>query len=32
VASVLGITVQAVKSRIFRAREMLLESVSELLP
>jgi len=32
VAAVLGITVQAVKSRIFRAREMLLESLSELLP
>jgi len=32
VASVLGITVQAVKSRIFRAREMLMESLSELLP
>jgi RNA polymerase sigma-70 factor (ECF subfamily) len=32
VASVLGITVQAVKSRIFRARETLLESLSEVLP
>lgn len=32
VASVLGITVQAVKSRIFRAREMLLESLSEVIP
>ena len=32
VASVLGITVQAVKSRIFRAREMLMESLSGLLP
>lgn len=32
VAAVLGITVQAVKSRIFRAREMLVESLSELLP
>jgi RNA polymerase sigma-70 factor (ECF subfamily) len=32
VAAVLGITVQAVKSRIFRAREMLMESLSELLP
>jgi RNA polymerase sigma-70 factor (ECF subfamily) len=32
VASVLGVTVQAVKSRIFRAREMLVESLSELLP
>ncbi|MBI5577159.1 MAG: RNA polymerase sigma factor [Deltaproteobacteria bacterium] len=32
VASVLGITVQAVKSRIFRAREMLMESLGELLP
>ncbi|PWB66230.1 MAG: hypothetical protein C3F14_04500 [Deltaproteobacteria bacterium] len=32
VASVLGVTVQAVKSRIFRAREMLMESLSELLP
>jgi RNA polymerase sigma-70 factor (ECF subfamily) len=31
-AAVLGITVQAVKSRIFRAREMLMESLSELLP
>lgn len=32
VAAVLGISVQAVKSRIFRAREMLMESLSELLP
>jgi RNA polymerase sigma-70 factor (ECF subfamily) len=32
VAAVLGVTVQAVKSRIFRAREMLMESLSELLP
>lgn len=32
VASVLGITVQAVKSRIFRAREMLMESLAEILP
>ncbi len=32
VASVLGITVQAVKSRIFRAREMLLDSLGEILP
>ena len=32
VASVLGITVQAVKSRIFRAREMLMESLSRVLP
>jgi RNA polymerase sigma-70 factor (ECF subfamily) len=32
VASVLGITVQAVKSRIFRAREMLMESLSGVLP
>jgi RNA polymerase sigma-70 factor (ECF subfamily) len=32
VAAVLGITVQAVKSRIFRAREMLMESLSGLLP
>jgi RNA polymerase sigma-70 factor (ECF subfamily) len=32
VASVLGVTVQAVKSRIFRAREMLMESLSDLLP
>lgn len=32
VAAVLGITVQAVKSRIFRAREMLVESLSGLLP
>ena len=31
VASVLGITVQAVKSRIFRAREMLLASLGEIL-
>jgi len=31
VAAVLGVTVQAVKSRIFRAREMLLESLSGLL-
>ena len=32
VAAVLGITVQAVKSRIFRAREMLMESLAEILP
>lgn len=32
VASVLGITVQAVKSRIFRAREMLMGSLEEILP
>ncbi len=32
VASVLGITTQAVKSRIFRAREMLLEYLAEVLP
>jgi len=32
VAAVLGITTQAVKSRIFRAREMLMESLSEVLP
>ena len=32
VAAVLGITVQAVKSRIFRAREMLMESLSGLFP
>ena len=32
VASVLGITVQAVKSRIFRAREMLMESLAGILP
>jgi len=32
VATVLGITTQAVKSRIFRAREMLMESLSGLLP
>jgi RNA polymerase sigma-70 factor (ECF subfamily) len=32
VAAVLGITVQAVKSRIFRAREMLMGSLSGLLP
>lgn len=32
VAAVLGITVQAVKSRIFRAREMLLHHLSDLLP
>jgi RNA polymerase sigma-70 factor (ECF subfamily) len=32
VAAVLGITVQAVKSRIFRAREMLVESLTGLLP
>ena len=32
VATVLGITVQAVKSRIFRAREMLMESLSRVLP
>jgi len=32
VASVLGITSQAIKSRIFRAREMLMESLSELFP
>ncbi len=31
VAAVLGVTVQAVKSRIFRAREMLLERLSGLL-
>jgi RNA polymerase sigma-70 factor (ECF subfamily) len=31
-AAVLGITIQAVKSRIFRAREMLMESLSGLLP
>lgn len=31
VATVLGVTVQAVKSRIFRAREMLLAELSELL-
>ncbi len=31
-ATVLGITIQAVKSRIFRAREMLMESLSGLLP
>lgn len=31
VAAVLGITVQAVKSRIFRAKEMLLKDLSELL-
>lgn len=31
-AAVLGITIQAVKSRIFRAREMLMESLSRLLP
>lgn len=32
VASVLGVTVQAVKSRIFRAREMLMESLKGVLP
>ncbi len=32
VASVLGISVQAVKSRIFRAREMLLSRLSDVLP
>lgn len=32
IAAVLGITVQAVKSRIFRAREMLMESLSGILP
>lgn len=32
VASVLGITVQAVKSRIFRAREMLMGSLGDILP
>lgn len=32
VAAVLGISVQAVKSRIFRAREMLMESLSRVLP
>lgn len=32
VAAVLGITTQAVKSRIFRAREMLMEFLSEVLP
>lgn len=32
VAAVLGITVQAVKSRIFRAREMLMDSLSGLFP
>ncbi len=31
VAAVLGVTVQAVKSRIFRAREMLLERLGEIL-
>ncbi len=31
-AAVLGITVQAVKSRIFRAREMLLSRLSDVLP
>lgn len=32
VASVLGISVQAVKSRIFRAREMLMDALSGILP